>query len=73
MEPHSSLETSPKQTRRSQYFHHLLSGTIALLTIAFPLYITCRYSSGVVISNTAALSASVPSRHSPLQGSEGAN
>jgi hypothetical protein len=73
MEPHSTVETSPKQTRSSQFLHHLLSGSIAFLTIAFPLYITSHYSSGIVIENTSTLSASASLLRPPLQSSEGAN
>lgn len=73
MELHSSLEASPKQTCFSPSFHHFLSAAIALLTIAFPLYITSRYSSNAVINSTSALSTSAAAFPSPPKGSEKAN
>jgi hypothetical protein len=43
MEPHSTVETPQKES--SNRLLHVLSGIIALVTLALPLYITAHYSS----------------------------
>lgn len=71
MEPHSTVEIPSKE--KSSYFHNILSGIIALLTLLYPLYIIAHYSSSTVIDNTAVLPSNDPSPGLVFSASKGAH
>jgi hypothetical protein len=58
MEPHSTVE--PPQKESSNRLLHVLSGIIALVTLALPLYITAHYSSSNVTNSIPTITSTSP-------------
>jgi hypothetical protein len=67
MEPHSTVEAPQKES--SNRLLHVLSGIIALVTLALPLYITAHYSSSNVTNSSVTNSIPTITSTSPTASS----
>jgi hypothetical protein len=66
MEPHSTVEAPQKES--SNRLLHVLSGIIALVTLALPLYITTHYSSSNVTNSIPTITSTSPTASSNSSG-----